>query len=83
MQGVLPNSIEGGDWLCPVSLHGLASEKVLSKVIGQFTGLPHQSPVLHLFTCYFLIDVLQAHKERPMTKPGVYMMYRSKMKQVN
>ena len=70
-EGLLPDSIERGDWTCPSSLRGLASDEVLTEVVGKFTGFPHQSLVLHISTRYLLIDVLKAHEEGPMAKAKI------------
>lgn len=54
----------------PLPLHGLASDEVLCKMVGQLAGFPHESLVLQVPACYLLIDVLQAHEERPVAKPA-------------
>ena len=56
--GVLPYGIEGGDGKFPLPLHGLASDEVFCKMVGQLTGFSHENLILQVFTCYLLIDVL-------------------------
>ena len=55
----------------PSSLHGLASDEELTEAVGQYTGFPHQSLVLHFLTRYLLVDVLKAQEERPMGKARI------------
>lgn len=67
--GVLPYSIKWSDGEFPLPLHGLASDEVFCKMVGQLTGFSHERLVLQVFTCDLLINVLQAHEKGPMAKP--------------
>ena len=55
---VSPYGVKVSDGKLPLSLHGLASDDVLRKVVGQLTGLSHESLILQLFAGYLLVDVL-------------------------
>lgn len=68
-RGVLPYRIKGSDGKFPLPLHGLASDEVLCKVVGQLAGFPHESIVLQVFAGYLLEDVLEAHEKCPVAKP--------------
>ena len=65
----LPYSIEGRDGMLPLPFDGLASDKILCKMVGQFTGLPHQSLVLQIRSRYLFVDILETYEEGPMSKP--------------
>lgn len=55
---VSPYSIKGSDGKIPLPFRGLASDKVLRKMVGQLTGFSHESIIFQIFAGYLLIDVL-------------------------
>lgn len=65
---LLPDSVERCNWWSPASLCSLCSDQILSVMISQLTGFPHQGLILQLPACDLLVDVLQAHHECAVTK---------------
>lgn len=64
-----PDSIKGGDGALPLPLFSLGSNEVFRKVVGEFAGFPHEGFILQVFTCYLLVNVLEANEECPVTEP--------------